>query len=311
MTTKRNDLVKVHLRVYKPLDSYQGRSNEYFVAVVGPGLQLGNDDPNIAPRCKPVGHNYWVKDLWLQKESTIHYKFLVVKACTGAAVDIETILPHKIYIGQKPVMVEHTFNKQAFVGKEVHEGYNHSTTVVGRKDTFHVPSLNIPKSDKVSFVVPKIRNPPKYTPPRNIGMILHKNMVPVTDNSKDLNTSLPPAAHQKECHNNLPSMKEEQTQNKVDQFKHTSTNTVNAKAPDTQLTKTKNTHSQSIIDVIVSSAKSDSEGEQGDGAKFVNGVSEDKGGHSRYFKVGKKSLVVVAAGVALASCLGYFAFYKR
>jgi hypothetical protein len=48
----------------------------------------------------------------------VNYKFLVVRSCTGKAVDIESTTPHTIYIGQHPIMVEHTYNKTAFAGKE-------------------------------------------------------------------------------------------------------------------------------------------------------------------------------------------------
>jgi hypothetical protein len=64
MTSTRNDKVKVQLRVFKSLECYPGGANDYFVAVVGPGIQLGNDNPEIAPRCKPIGRNVWEKDLW-------------------------------------------------------------------------------------------------------------------------------------------------------------------------------------------------------------------------------------------------------
>ncbi|XP_060578592.1 uncharacterized protein LOC132735633 [Ruditapes philippinarum] len=186
MTSTRNDKVKVQLRVFKSLECYPGGANDYFVAVVGPGIQLGNDNPEIAPRCKPIGRNVWEKDLWLPKDSFVNYKFLVVRSCTGKVVDIESTTPHTIYIGQHPIMVEHTYNKTAFAGKEANPEHNCPAPSVGRKETFHVPSLNIPRADKVGFVVPKIKNPSKYVPPRNIGLIHCKRMEPATVHTDDI-----------------------------------------------------------------------------------------------------------------------------
>ncbi|XP_060606996.1 uncharacterized protein LOC132759271 isoform X2 [Ruditapes philippinarum] len=207
MTSTRNDKVKVQLRVFKSLECYPGGANDYFVAVVGPGIQLGNDNPEIAPRCKPIGRNVWEKDLWLPKDSFVNYKFLVVRSCTGKVVDTESTTPHTIYIGQHPIMVEHTYNKTAFAGREVYPEHNRPAPSLGRKETFHVPSLNIPRADKVGFVVPKIKNPPKYVPPRNIGLIHCKRMVPATvkvddiiKTGEDVIPDIPPHATKSNTH---------------------------------------------------------------------------------------------------------------
>lgn len=36
---------------------FSGKSRNYFVAVAGPGIQLGNEKLNIATRCRLVGQN--------------------------------------------------------------------------------------------------------------------------------------------------------------------------------------------------------------------------------------------------------------
>ena len=64
MSHSRNDLIKVKLQVKHSLSEYPGRSRNYFLAVVGPGIQLGNENTAIAPRCRLVGNNIWEKDLW-------------------------------------------------------------------------------------------------------------------------------------------------------------------------------------------------------------------------------------------------------
>jgi hypothetical protein len=64
MTSQINDRVKVQLKVFKSLDCYPGGANDYFVAVVGSGIQLGNYNAKTAPRCNQVGRNFWCKDIW-------------------------------------------------------------------------------------------------------------------------------------------------------------------------------------------------------------------------------------------------------
>ena len=64
MASNMNERVKVTLKVFKALDCYQGMANDYFVAVVGPGIQLGNHDTKRAPRCTRLGRNFWGKELW-------------------------------------------------------------------------------------------------------------------------------------------------------------------------------------------------------------------------------------------------------
>ncbi|XP_060589663.1 uncharacterized protein LOC132744887 isoform X2 [Ruditapes philippinarum] len=139
MTSQFNDRVKVQLKVFKPLDCYPGGANDYFVAVVGSAIQLGNYNTKMAPRCNQVGRNFWCKDIWMPKNSTVQYKFLVVRACTGDVTDIESIQSHTIYVGQKPIIVEHTYNEKAFDGKEV----DSSSTVTRERESFHKPHRSV------------------------------------------------------------------------------------------------------------------------------------------------------------------------
>ena len=61
---KREPLVHTRLSVKKSLQMYPGSPDDYFLAVVGPGLTLGDNDPERAPRCTPIGGNIWVRDAW-------------------------------------------------------------------------------------------------------------------------------------------------------------------------------------------------------------------------------------------------------
>lgn len=64
MQYSRDQRVHVQLRVEKSLLEFPGNPSDYYVAVSGTGLQLGNNNPEIAPRCQLDRHNVWVKDIW-------------------------------------------------------------------------------------------------------------------------------------------------------------------------------------------------------------------------------------------------------
>ncbi|XP_045210772.2 uncharacterized protein LOC123562177 [Mercenaria mercenaria] len=118
MPNQRNELVRIDLRVHKSLSEYSSRAADYFVAVTGPGLQLGYDDFSKAPRCKRVKHDLWVKKIWLPKNSSIQFKFLVVKASNNNTVDVENVEPRRLFVGQRAIQADTTYNQQGLIIKE-------------------------------------------------------------------------------------------------------------------------------------------------------------------------------------------------
>ncbi|XP_060565426.1 uncharacterized protein LOC132724562 [Ruditapes philippinarum] len=145
MPISRKELISVQLNVYKPA---REKYIDYFLAVVGPGGQLGNEDPNIAPRCHPVGHHSWTKKLWLPKESNVYFKFLLVKKSTNAIIELEEIFPHRLYVGHKALNVEMVYNRTNLVVSEVCDGILMESRA-RNKEPVHIRSLIIKRSNKV------------------------------------------------------------------------------------------------------------------------------------------------------------------
>ncbi|XP_053398403.1 uncharacterized protein LOC123552892 [Mercenaria mercenaria] len=184
MSYNRKQLVKVELSVYKPFHGCPGRYTDYLVAVVGPGLQLGNEDPDIAVRCNPVGHHFWTKTFWLPKEKDVYFKFLLVRASTNAIVDIEEIIPHRLHVGQKPLRVEIMYNKTATLVEEA--GDDFKAPHKGKYELFYIPSLNIVRSDRIQFKAPRLECPLKSAHSVKIEQE-RVSQVTVLDNSTETN----------------------------------------------------------------------------------------------------------------------------
>ncbi|XP_053398915.1 uncharacterized protein LOC128556929 [Mercenaria mercenaria] len=191
MSYDRKELVKVQLSVYKPIHDCPGRYKDYFVAVVGPGLQLGNEDPNNAARCNPEGHHVWTITLWLPKGKDVYFKFLLVHASTYAVVDVEEIIPHRIRVGQKPLRVEMTYNKTTTLVEEA--GDDFKAIDKEKYGLYHIPTLNIERSDRVQFKAPNVECPPELTHSGKSELEAASQVVVLDDN---IETTLPPGHKQ-------------------------------------------------------------------------------------------------------------------
>ncbi|KAL4235955.1 hypothetical protein ACF0H5_004343 [Mactra antiquata] len=110
------DRVRVRLRAHL-LNEFIGdktlRRGKYFLAVSGPGLQLGFEDFSRAPRMTSVGYNstVWTKDLWILKNSILSYKYLIIQRYTNEVLHCENIAKREVHVRTEPLTIDNNYNR--------------------------------------------------------------------------------------------------------------------------------------------------------------------------------------------------------
>ncbi|XP_060554130.1 uncharacterized protein LOC132715168 [Ruditapes philippinarum] len=109
-------LVCVHLKVRKSLSAYSEYPRDYVV-----GVSILDSTVNKfsrIQRCKPICFDSWVLEKWVQKNTPIHFKYVVIRSRTSTVVESETIQVHRAFIGVEPVQIECTFNGERIIIRE-------------------------------------------------------------------------------------------------------------------------------------------------------------------------------------------------